>query len=72
MDGGSNDQSLLAQQSTNSISGPDTPPTFSTSAADTTVPSWQTAGGQDWSGGSTGGLFASGNSSTGSCRSWQF
>lgn len=72
MDGGSNDQPLLAEQSNDSVSGPDTHPAFSATAADTSVPSWQTAGGQDWSGRSSGGLFASGNSSTGSCSSWQY
>lgn len=63
--GGSSEQSLAAPQSLDTVIGPDTPPAaFSAPAADASVPAWQTAGTQDWSGRSAGGLFGSGNSST--------
>jgi hypothetical protein len=65
VNGGSREQPLAAQQSMDSVSGPETPPAAfdAAAAADSSVPTWQTAGGQDWSGQSTGGLFGSGNGS---------
>lgn len=46
------------------MSEPDTPPALDAPAADASIPTWQTAGSQGWSGGSAGGLFGTSSSNS--------